>query len=254
MTGQRGLTGKVALITGGGSGIGRATALRLASEGVQVFVVGRRQERLDQVVAEIKTADGKAESRSVDLCEPAGAARAVATAAEWGGGLDILVNVAGTFPYAPFPDLLDDDWDAALDINLSAAMRTARAAVPLMSDQGGAIVNVSSINAVIGDKLSACSHYSAAKAGLLGLTRQLAIELAPKIRVNAVVPGAVDTEMLEGWNSDPADMKAWLDRFCPLGRIARPDEIAAAIAFLASEDASYITGATLMTDGGMAVV
>ncbi|MGD9744615.1 MAG: SDR family NAD(P)-dependent oxidoreductase, partial [Dongiaceae bacterium] len=115
-------------------------------------------------------------------------------------------------------------------------------------------VNISSINAVIGDKLSACSHYSAAKAGLLGLTRQLAVELAPEIRVNAIVPGAVKTPMLDGWNEDPADMKAWLERFVPLNRIARPEEMAGVIAFLASDDASYLTGATIVADGGVAIV
>jgi glucose 1-dehydrogenase len=106
----------------------------------------------------------------------------------------------------------------------------------------------------MGDKLSQCSHYSAAKAGLLGLTRQLAIELAPRIRVNAIVPGAVKTPMLEGWNEDPAEMDAWLKRFVPLERIARPEDIAGVAAFLASDDAAYVTGATIVADGGMHVV
>ena len=250
---ERGLKDRIALVTGGGSGIGRATALRFAAEGAGVVVAGRRQARLDAVVAEIEAAGGRAGAVAVDLTETGGADRAVAAALAWGGRLDIVVNAAGSFPATPFPHVSDADWAAALDLNLGAVMRVCRAAVPAMGE-GGAIVNVSSINAVIGDKLSACGAYSAAKAGQLGLTRQMAVELAPAIRVNAVVPGAVATEMLEGWNEDPADMAAWLERYTPLARVGRPEDIAAAIAFLASDDAAYVTGVALAVDGGMCAV
>jgi NAD(P)-dependent dehydrogenase (short-subunit alcohol dehydrogenase family) len=133
-------------------------------------------------------------------------------------------------------------------------MRLCRAAVRELRRSGGTIVNVSSINAFVGENDGACAHYSASKAGLDGLTRQLAVELAPTVRVVAVAPGAVDTPMAEGWLDDDDKKEAWFKRFVPLGRIARPDEIAAAIAFLASGEASYITGTTVMVDGGMAVV
>jgi meso-butanediol dehydrogenase/(S,S)-butanediol dehydrogenase/diacetyl reductase len=248
------LAGRVALVTGGGTGIGRATAVRLASEGAAVFVTGRRPEKLAETVAQIEGSGGHAAAEPADLRDAAAVSTVVGAAVEWRGRIDSVVNAAGTFPSAPFPELPDAEWEDALATNLTAPMRISRAAVPVLRERGGAIVNLSSINAIIGDELSQCAHYSAAKAGLVGLTRQLAVELAPfGIRVNAVSPGAVDTPMLEGWNEDPADMRAWLDRFVPLGRIARPEEIASVIAFLVSDDSSYVTGATLMVDGGMAV-
>jgi NAD(P)-dependent dehydrogenase (short-subunit alcohol dehydrogenase family) len=247
------LTGRAVVITGGGSGIGRATALRLAAEGARVFLVGRRAEKLEQTAEAVAHAGGEAGSLAADLCEPGAANDVIEAALAWAGGLDILVNCAGSFPSAPFPELADEDWRDAIETNLAAPMRLSRAAVPALKTARGAIVNVSSINAVMGDALSQCSHYSAAKAGLLGLTRQLAVELAPEIRVNAVVPGAVDTPMLDGWNDNPADMTAWLERFVPLLRIATPDEIAAVIAFLGSGDAGYMTGASIPVDGGMTI-
>ncbi len=244
---------RTVLITGAGSGIGRATAHRLAGEGAAVFLVGKTGAKLEAVAGEVKKAGGKAAFETADLRKPEDCRRAVEAGAKWNGRLDAVVNGAGTFPSAPFPSLTDEDWQQAIESNLAAPMRVTRAAVPHLR-KGGAVVNISSINAVIGDKLSACSHYSAAKAGLLGLTRQLAVELAPEIRVNAIVPGAVKTPMLDGWNEDPADMKAWLERFVPLNRIAQPEEMAGVIAFLASDDASYLTGATIVADGGVAIV
>jgi len=243
---------RTVLVTGGGSGIGRATALRLAGEGASLFLVGRTRAKLERVFEEVRAAGAKVAFEAVDATEDAACRRAADAAARLGGALHAVVNCAGTFPSAPFPTLSDEDWRQAIENNLSGPMRVARAALPHM--KRGAIVFTSSTNAIIGDKLSQCSHYSAAKAGLLGLTRQLAIELAPAIRVNAVIPGAVKTPMLEGWNEDPAEMAAWLKRFVPLDRIAQPEEIAATIAFLASDDASYVTGATIVADGGMHVV
>ena len=254
MTIERGLKDKVAIITGGGSGIGRAVAIRLADEGAAVFVVGRRQDRLDGVIEQIEKAGERANGLSVDLTLIDGADQAVKACTSWGGGLHIVVNAAGSFPYTPFLEMADEDWAAGIELNLSAVMRMCRAAAKAIGEGRGSIVNISSTNAMIGDKLSACGAYSAAKAGQLGLTRQLAVELAPAIRVNAVAPGAVETEMLEGWNEDPANMRAWLDRYTPLGRIGQPEDIAAATAFLASDDASYVTGITLPIDGGMCVI
>jgi len=244
--------GRTALITGAGSGIGRATALRMAAEGASVFLIGKTESKLRSVADEVEANAGKAAIAQADLREPGACDRAVEAAAGWKEGIDVVVNCAGTFPSAPFPNLPDDAWNDALESNLAAPMRVCRAAVPHM--KSGAIVNTSSVNAIMGDKLSLCSHYSAAKAGLLGLTRQLAVELAPAIRVNAIVPGAVKTPMLDGWLDDPAEMAAWLQRFVPLNRIATPEEIASVIAFLASDDASYLTGTTIIADGGMAIV
>lgn len=243
----------VVLVTGASSGIGAATARRLAREGARVFAVARREHELSTLTDELRAAGHDASFLAGDVTDPTVPSEAVASAHRWGGRLDSVVNCAGSFPSSPFPEMTDADWDAALAINLTAPMRVARAAAPLL--EGGVIVVVSSINAYIGDLLSACSHYSAAKAGLVGLTRQLAVELAPQgTRAVGVAPGAVDTPLLEGWNDDPNDMASWLHRFVPLARIARPEEIASVIAFLVSDDASYITGQVLLVDGGMAVV
>ena len=250
----RGLNDKVALVTGGGSGIGEATAQRLAGEGARVFIVGRRLERLTTVMDRIGADGGTAGGCSVDLSTRTGGDEAVAAAIAWGGRLDILVNAAGTFPATPVDSLDDGDWEDALAINLGAVMRTSRAAARTMSASGGAIVNIASVNAVMGDKVSICSAYSAAKSGQLGLTMQFAAELAPSVRVNAILPGPVATPMLEGWLDDPDERRTWLERFVPLNRLGDPAEIAAAVAFLVSDDGAYITGAILPVDGGMTVV
>lgn len=251
---ERGLKDKVALVTGGGSGIGRATALRLASEGARVFVIGRRAEMLERVVQEVTQAGGQASCLTVDLATPDCGEKAVGGAVAWGGGLDILVNAAGTFPYTPVHELTDKDWDDAIAINLSGVMQTCRAAARAMGEKGGAIVNISSTNAIMGDKVSCCGAYSAAKAGQLGLTRQFAAELAPAIRVNAVLPGPIDTPMLEGWLDDPQERSTWMDRYIPLDRLGLPDEIASVVAKLVSDDGGYITGVAIPVDGGMTLV
>ena len=229
--------------------------MRLAQEGGAGFVCGRREGALRETIGLIEEAGGKGGFLPVDLREPDAAARVVEAAVGWGGGLDVLVNCAGTFPYAPFPDeLTDEEWADTLEVNLNAPMRTCRAATPHLRAARGTVVNVSSINAEIGDAVARCAHYSAAKAGLLALTRQIAVELSPDVRVVGVVPGAVDTPMNDDWLPDPDEREAWLERFVPLRRMSRPDEIAAVIAFLASEDASSITGTAVEADGGMSIV
>jgi NAD(P)-dependent dehydrogenase (short-subunit alcohol dehydrogenase family) len=254
MAATRRLEHRVAIVTGGGSGVGRACALRFAAEGAGVVVVGRRADKLADTVAEVSRRGGRADSLALDLRDPGAAGHVVAKAIAWGGRLDVLVNCAGSFPSTPFPQVTDAQWAEAHDINLAAPMRLCRAAFDALAASNGNIVNVSSTNAVMGDKASACSAYSSAKAGLVGLTRQLAVELAPRIRVNAVLPGAIDTPMIEGWIDDPRERAAWLERFVPLRRIATPEDIAAVIAFLASPDAAYVTGAAILADGGMSIV
>jgi meso-butanediol dehydrogenase/(S,S)-butanediol dehydrogenase/diacetyl reductase len=253
--GCRRFEGKVALVTGGGSGIGRATAVRLAREGGAAFVCGLRADALEESVGLVEEAGGRGGSLSVDLRERDAADRVVEAAVAWGGGLHVLVNCAGTFPYTPFPDeLTDAGWADALEINLNAPMRTCRAATPHLRATGGTVVNVSSINAEIGDAISKCAPYSAAKAGLLALTRQIAVELSPEVRVVGVLPGSVDTPMNDDWLPDPAEREAWLQRYVPLRRMLTAEEIAAVIAFLASDDASSITGTAVVADGGASIV
>ncbi|MBN36041.1 MAG: hypothetical protein CMM46_14955 [Rhodospirillaceae bacterium] len=250
---DRGLKDKVALVAGGGTGIGRATALRLGDEGAKVFVIGRRLDRLASVVAEIEAFGGKAGCLSVDLASAACGEEAVSAAVAWGGGLDILVNAAGTFPYTPVHELSDADWDEALAINLSGVMRMCRAAAGAIT-KGGAMVNISSTNAVMGDKVSSCGAYSAAKAGQLGLTKQFAAELAPNIRVNAILPGPIDTDMLEGWLDDPQERADWMARYIPMARLGLASEVASVVAMLVSDDGAYVTGVVIPVDGGMTLV
>ena len=245
---------RVALVTGGGSGIGQATALRLAEDGAKVLVIGRRIDKLQETVDRVAGAGGDAASLALDATDVDAGERAVDACLDWAGRLDILINAAGIFPTTAFAELSDREWNEALAINLAAPMRFSRAAVPELKKHKGAIVNVSSTNALMGDAYSICSAYAAAKAGLLGLTRQIAAELAPDVRVNAVLPGPVATPMLEGWNEDPADMEAWLERYVPLRRVAKPEDIASVIAFLAGDGANYITGAAIPVDGGMTMV
>ena len=254
MVETRDFNGRAALITGGGTGVGRATAERLAGGGAKVFVIGRRADKIDETVAAVTAHGGQAAGLSLDATEADAGVRAVEACCDWASGLDILVNAAGAFPGTAFGDMDDDEWHEAQAINLTAPMRLSRAAVPALRASKGNIVHVSSTNAVMGDAFSICSAYAAAKAGLLGLTRQTAAELAPEIRVNAVLPGPIDTPMLEGWNDDPADLKAWLERYVPLQRVASADDIASVIAFLASDDANYVTGVALPVDGGMTIV
>jgi NAD(P)-dependent dehydrogenase (short-subunit alcohol dehydrogenase family) len=254
MPGEDRFTGKVAVITGASSGIGRATAQRLANDGARVFLSGRNEPRLAETVAMLGTSDDRVASLAIDLLERGSAARLAAAALDWAGEVDMLVNCAGSFPSAPANALEDSEWDHAIELNLSVPMRLARGLISSLERRNGVIVLVSSINAFIGDGETPCAHYAAAKAGLCGLARQLAVELAPSIRVVGVAPGGVDTPMLEGWNDDPVDMDTWLERYVPLRRLARPEEIADAIAFLSSDSAAYITGHVLMIDGGMAVV
>ena len=245
---------RVALVTGGGSGIGQATAIGLAEDGVKVLVIGRRADKLQETVDAVADVGGEAASLALDATDVDAGERAVDACLDWAGRLDILINAAGIFPTTAFVDLTDREWNEALAINLAAPMRMSRAAAPELKKHRGAIVNVSSTNALMGDAYSICTAYAAAKAGLLGLTRQTAAELAPDIRVNAVLPGPVATPMLEGWNEDPADMAAWLERYVPLRRVARPEDIAGVICFLAGDGASYITGAAIPVDGGMTMV
>ncbi|MFC8537002.1 SDR family NAD(P)-dependent oxidoreductase [Streptomyces sp. NPDC057249] len=239
------------LITGAGRGIGAATARLMAAEGARVLVTDLDGERAETVAAEIRAGGGTAEALACDVADRAAIEAAVAHAVAAFGGLDVLVNNAYScnVDSTLFEDEPDEIWDRDLDITLGGAYRCARAAMPHLAASGrGAIVSVGSVN---GLQDFGNHAYSAAKAGLASLTRTLAGHAGPRgVRANLVVPGTIRTD---AW----AGREAELDRITPLyplGRVGEPEDIAKAVAFLASSDAEWITGTSLCVDGGLTAV
>lgn len=236
------------LVTGAGSGVGEATARLFSHRGATLALVGRRRKELERVRGGLP---GPAHVFDADVSDPGSAREAVAGAVATMGGLDIVVNAAGIATYAGLADLSDEMWGATIGINLSGTFYISRAAAIHMVDHGGgAIVNVASDLAVMG--VAGLVHYSSSKAGVLGLTRGLAAELAPTVRVNAVSPGPIDTPMLRAGvdaAEDPTQALIDKERSVPLRRLATPEEVAEAIHFLAVH-ATFATGASMSLDGG----
>lgn len=243
------LAGKVALITGGGTGIGAATAKRFAEEGARVVVCGRRLEPLEQVVQEITAAGGTARAAALDVSSQQAFADVVQGVVSEEGRLDILVNNAYSMVGATIADMSEEDWRASFRVSLDGTFFGVQAAFRAMEHQrSGSIVNLSSVCGLLGSMYTAA--YGAAKAGVLSLTRTAALEGAPyNIRVNAIIPGVV---MTPGTEMALPTREAQLATAAgvPLRRIAEPNEVANAILFLASDEASYITGTQLVVDGG----
>ena len=246
------LQGKVALVTGAGSGIGAATALRFAQEGATVVLCGRRQAPLDAVVAQIKAAGGKAEAVQADVSDEAGFTAAINGAAERHGRFDVLVNNAMAFSWGAIEETSTADWHSNFSTSVDGTFWGTRAAMKLMKTQGGAIINVSSICGMLGTAYMA--GYSAAKAAIVNFSRAAAAEGALSgIRVNVVVPAVVETPSTAGMLSDETTRKS-TEKLIPMGRVGQPEDLANAILFLASDEASYITGAVLPVDGGRSAV
>lgn len=244
---------RIVLTTGSTSGIGAAVAERFAAAGDEVVLHGRSADRAELVASRIRGAAPEAVVRVVlaDLADPEECAALIEQAAGPARRIDILVNNAGLNVFTGVTSTTLEDWQHALDVDLRAAWLCSRAAMALMP-AGGSIVNVASNHALY--TMAGSFPYNVAKAGVVALTQSLAIELGPKgIRANAVLPGWVDTPLahayFEGFR-DPTAERARVDALHLVGRIARPDEIAAAVEFLASEDAGFVTGTTLLLDGG----
>ncbi|MFB6394475.1 SDR family NAD(P)-dependent oxidoreductase [Polymorphospora lycopeni] len=240
------LDGKVALVTGGGRGIGAAVALRLAQEGADVaFTFQRNQQRADDVVEQIKATGRRAVAVQADSADPAAVVAAVDRAAGELGRLDILINNAGAFLLGPLEQLSLEEFEQTVAVNVRAPFVAAQAAVCYMS-AGGRIINIGS-NMAERVVFPGFSLYAMSKAALIGLTKALGRELGGRaITVNLVNPGATDTELnpADGPNADT------INGFTALGHYARPADVAATVAFLASPDGRYITGATVNVDGG----
>jgi NAD(P)-dependent dehydrogenase (short-subunit alcohol dehydrogenase family) len=242
------LEGKIALITGGSTGIGLATAKQFADEGAYVYITGRRQPELDAAVASIGsnvTAIQGDVTKLVDLD------RIYAQIAKEKGRVDIVFANAGGSPLVPLGSITEEHFDAVFNVNVKAVVFTAQKALPLLPD-GGTIILTGSIVGIKG--FPAFSIYSAAKAAVRNFARTWTTDLKDQsIRVNVISPGPIDTPLLNEAFSNPDDMKA-LASTVVMGRLGRPEEIAKAVTFLASGDASFITGAELFVDGGAAQV
>lgn len=243
------LAGRVAIVTGAGQGIGEAIARLFAAQGARVVVNARTASKVAAVTAGIGQDGGEAFGLPADIGEPAGVEALVQGAIGRFGHVDVLVHNAGIFPYALLEEMDDDAWNEVLCVNLTAAFRLLRACIPSMKERGaGRVLFTSSVQ---GNHVAVpgCAHYAASKAGLTGLVRSAGLELAPhRITVNAVEPGLILTAGVE--NALSERRRERMAQFVPLKRWGAPLEVAHAMLYLASEEAAYVTGQTLVVDGG----
>jgi NAD(P)-dependent dehydrogenase (short-subunit alcohol dehydrogenase family) len=246
------LQNKVAIITGGGTGIGRGIALMYAKEGARVVVCGRRKEPLDKVVEEIESRGGNALSYIVDVSQYAQIADMASDVLEQWGGIDILVNNAGVYIPHDIIAMSEEEWDAVMSIDVKGVFLVSKAILPHMLEQGrGKIINIASIAGLFGFEQSAA--YCAAKGAVVNLTREMALDYAPKgISVNAIAPGVIVSDMTRQLLADEAAKKSFVDRI-PVGRVGQADDIAYLAVYLASEESNFVVGQTIVIDGGMTI-
>jgi NAD(P)-dependent dehydrogenase (short-subunit alcohol dehydrogenase family) len=249
-----GLEGRVALVTGAGSGIGRSVCVRLAEEGAEVVVTSRTPANVEATRREVERVSGRPPfALALDVADRGAAADAVAAVIDRYGRIDILSNNGGIdLPHAPaVVDTTDAEWDRVLAVNMTGIFSVCRAAIPALRE-GSSIVNMASMNSLVAYENSA--PYSASKGALLQFTRALALELAPRgIRANCVCPGIIDTPLTDSFlerANDPAALRAEYAAVAPLGRLGTAREVANCVLFLAGDESTFITGSALVVDGG----
>jgi 3-oxoacyl-[acyl-carrier protein] reductase len=242
------LQGKIALVTGASQGIGEAIAKALAKQGALVVCAARTESKLQSVAEAIRAEGGQADVVVMDLGSTESVKAAVATTLERHGALHILVNNAGITRDKLLIQMKEEDWDAVINTNLKGAYTAIQAVTKsMMKQRTGRIINIASVVGQMGNAGQA--NYVAAKAGLIGLTKSVARELASRnVTANAVTPGYIETDMTSGL---PEDVKAEFTKSIPLGRMGKPEDIAAAVCFLASDEAAYVTGQIVSVNGGM---
>lgn len=243
--------GKSVLITGSSRGIGRATAEAFLERGARVAINGRSKETVEATIKSLSS-ENKLVPALGDISTAKGCKSVVNSAISGLGGLDIVVNAAGILFATSIEDSTEEIWNQTLDINLKGTFFCSKYSIPALKKSGGNIINVASDPGLIGEK--ELSVYCASKGGVVNMTRAMALELAPQIRVNCVCPGYVDTDMIRrdiiDQSEDSSSIEEEIVNYSPLKRMAKPEEIAKAILYLASEDAANITGAALQIDGG----
>ena len=244
------LEGKVAIVTGAASGIGEASARRFAAEGASVIVADVRGAKAEGVAQSIRDAGGEASAAEVDVAQAASVEAMVRAAVDRYGRLDVLFNNAGTLRPGTAVDLSVDDWDLVMAVNVRSVFLGAKYAVPLMIAQGGgSIINTASVSGLHGDGGAVC--YAASKAAVINLTRALATDHSPHgVRVNAICPGTIETPPVKRMMQHPGTLELNIKAHA-LRRLGRPDEIAAAAVWLASDESSFVTGEAIVVDGGL---